>query len=185
MPLFKNIGKTRNGDEIFIEKAFKREVLEKIWMIFVERWSVTCRPFFSGRVVLTAERKDKFKCWRSDVLLLFGKLCKIELPLASLGMMEYFSFSNFIYPCFVLLWTVFKGNYQGEEISIERENWSNSTSYGAFPQAIAALGISRLCCLLWRINICLGCKFWISSLCNIEHCMSQASKINIDEKQGQ
>ena len=24
----------RNGDEIFIEKAFKREVLEKIWMSF-------------------------------------------------------------------------------------------------------------------------------------------------------
>ena len=34
MPLFKNIAKTRNGDEIFIEKAFKRKVLEKIWMIF-------------------------------------------------------------------------------------------------------------------------------------------------------
>ena len=33
-PLFKNIAKTRNVDEIFIEKAFKREVLEKIWMIF-------------------------------------------------------------------------------------------------------------------------------------------------------
>lgn len=65
------------------------------------------------------------------------------------------------------------------------KNWPNSTSYGAFPQAIAALGISRLCYLLWRIKICLGCKYWFSSLCNIEHCMSQASKIYIDEKQGQ
>ena len=56
---------------------------------------------------------------------------------------------------------------------------------GTFPQANAALGISRLCNLLRRIKICLGCKYWISSLRNIKHCMSQASKTNIDEKQGQ
>ena len=31
------------------------------------------------------------------------------------------------------------------------------TSYVAYPQAIAALGISRLCNPLWRIKICLGC----------------------------
>ena len=43
-----------------------------------------------------------------------------------------------------------------------------------------------------NVNICLGCKDCglsplnrISSLNNIEHCMSQASKINIDGKQGQ
>ena len=42
-----------------------------------------------------------------------------------------------------------------------------------------------VCYLLWWIQICLGCKYWISRLCNIECCMSQASKININEKQGQ
>ena len=43
---------------------------------------VTCRDLF-----LTAERKGKFTCWGSDVLFLFlfGKLCRIELPLARLG----------------------------------------------------------------------------------------------------
>ena len=86
---------------------------------------------------------------------------------------------------FVLLWTVFKSKKQGEEISIAGENWQNGTSHGACPQTIAALGISRLCNLLWRIKICLGCNYWLSSLCNIDHCMSQASKINIDKKQGQ
>ena len=47
---------------------------------------------------------------------------------------------------------------RAKKISIERENWPNSTSYVAFPQAIAAVEISRLCNdLLWRIKICLGC----------------------------
>ena len=73
---------------------------------------VTCRNLF-----LTAERKGNFTCWGSDVLFLFlfGKLCRIELPLARLGHLgkSWWNISpgsNFIYPCFVLLWTVFEGN---------------------------------------------------------------------------
>ena len=34
-------------------------------------------------------------------------------------------------------------------------------------------------------KLLLKCKNWISSLCDIERCMGQASKIIFDEKQGQ
>ena len=51
-----------------------------------------------------------------------------------------------------------------------------------FPQTIATLAIPRLRVLLQRSKIWLGCKYWMSSLCDRECCMGQASKIIFREK---
>ena len=84
--------------------------------------------------------------------------------------------------CFSTIYGIFKSKKQGEEISIEGENWPNSTSYGAyFSNERDTWDIQIMLSAMADQNL-LGMQILDF---NIERCMSQASKINIDEKQGQ
>ena len=99
-----------------MEQAFKRGVLEKIWMIFGRDCRAMKRSTFLLGTFLTAETKGKFTCRRSDFSIFHVAFLDLYFDSILANHVESFFFGYFISNMLSLMfWSVTCYAFTGPE----------------------------------------------------------------------